>query len=80
MIVHFQKSTAVHQCMALLQAVLVSVPPHKFIRPPLWYCQLQKIRKYDFRVCPNGIFISSFIEIHPAVGVNHADGQTDMAT
>jgi hypothetical protein len=71
----FQKFITVHHHMALLQVALVSIPPHKFIRPPCWYYQLQEIVKYDFWVVPNGITsIPNFIQIHPVVlELNHVD-------
>jgi hypothetical protein len=65
--------------MTLLQEALVSISPHKFVRPPCLYYRLHETEKYDFRVDPNGIIsISNFIQIRPAVlELNHADRQTD---
>jgi hypothetical protein len=54
--------------MALLQAALVSIPPHKFVRLPCWYYRLSEIEKYDFRAVPNGITSTqNFIQIRPTV-------------
>jgi hypothetical protein len=77
-VVYFPKSITLHHCMALLQVALVSNLPHKFVRPPFWCYRSKEIKKYDFRVDPNGImFIQSFIQIRPAVlDLNHADRQT----
>jgi hypothetical protein len=47
---------------------LLSTPPHKFVRQPRQYYQLQEIRKYEFRVDPSGITsISNFIQVRQAV-------------
>jgi hypothetical protein len=47
-----RKSVSIHHCVALLQVVLVSIPPQKFVHPPCWYYQLQEIEKYEFRANP----------------------------
>jgi hypothetical protein len=54
---------------------LVSIPSHKFVRPPCWYYQLQDTKEHEFRVVSNDITsIPNFIQISPAVlEVNHAD-------
>jgi hypothetical protein len=39
---------------SILEA-LRSLPPHKFVRLPYWYCPLQKIKKHDFRMASNGV-------------------------
>jgi hypothetical protein len=36
----FRKSITTPRYMALLQVALVSIPPHKFVRPPCWYYRL----------------------------------------
>jgi hypothetical protein len=61
--------------MALLQVVLVSIPPHKFVCLPCWYYQLLEIEKYNFRVHLKVITsIPNFIQIRPAVlELNHMD-------
>jgi hypothetical protein len=38
-----RKYITMHHCMALLQVALVSIPPHKFVRPPYWYYRLYEI-------------------------------------
>jgi hypothetical protein len=75
----FRKSITLHHCMPLLQVALVSIPPHRFVRPPCWYYRLFDIKKYDFRVDTGGIpSIPNFIQIRPSVlELNHADRQTD---
>jgi hypothetical protein len=74
-----RKSITVYHCMILLQVALVSVPPHVFVLSPCWYYRLHEIKKYDFRVDPDGIMsIPNFIQICPAVlELNHADRRTD---
>jgi hypothetical protein len=74
----FRKSITIHHCTALLQVALVSIPPHKFVRPPCWYYQLREIVKYDFRVVPNGITVMpNFTQIRQAVlELNHVDRET----
>jgi hypothetical protein len=59
----------------------VSTPPHEFVCPPCWYYQLQEIKKYDFRVDPNGITsIPNFIQ-NPSSGSRvESCGQTDRQT
>jgi hypothetical protein len=53
----------------------VSIPPHKFVRPPCWYYLLKEIENYDFRVFPNGITsIPDFIQVRPDVFLlNHTE-------
>jgi hypothetical protein len=65
-----------------LQVALVSLPPHKFVRPPCWYFWMYEIEEYDFTVAPNGMTpILNFIQIRPAVlELNHTDRQTDMTS
>jgi hypothetical protein len=60
-----------------MQVALVSIPPHKFVRPPCWYCRLQEIEKYGFKVVPDGITsLPNFIQMRPAVlELNHTDRQ-----
>jgi hypothetical protein len=36
-VLYFPKAITIHHCMALLQVALVSIPPHKFVRPPCLY-------------------------------------------
>jgi hypothetical protein len=82
MVCIFQTSLIIHHCMALLQVVLVSIPPHKFVHPPCWYYRLEKIVKYDFRVVPNCITsIPNFIQIRPVVlELNHVNRHTDRTS
>jgi hypothetical protein len=81
-VLYFRKCITIHHSMALLQVVLVSIPPHKFVRPPCWYYRLQEVEKHDFKVDPNGITsIQNFIQTLPvALELNHGDRQTDMTS
>jgi hypothetical protein len=66
--------------MALLQVVLLSIRPYKFVRPPYWYYLFLEIQVYGSGVVPNGrTSIPSFIQFRPAVfQLNHTDRQTEM--
>jgi hypothetical protein len=57
---------------------LVSIPPHKFVRPPSWYYWLYVIEKYHFRIVSNGMkSIPKFIQIRPAfLESNHTERRT----
>jgi hypothetical protein len=39
-VLYFPEIKTIHHCKALLQVALVSIPPHKFVRPPCWYYRL----------------------------------------
>jgi hypothetical protein len=78
----FRKSITVRHCNALLQVTLVSIPPHKFVRPPCWYYGLYEIAKNGFRTVSIGITsVPNFIQIRLAVlELNRAERRADMTS
>jgi hypothetical protein len=60
----------------------LSIPLHKFPRPPFYCSRWSEIENYDFRVVPNGTTsIPSFIQIPPVVfELYHADGRKHRRT
>lgn len=80
----FQKSVTIYHFKTLFYEKLLSISPHKLVRPPCWYYQLQKIAKHYFRVDPaqsQNVYIK-FNRNQAVLQFNHGgrwmDGQTDM--
>lgn len=60
--------------MAVLQVALMSIPAHKFLRPPYWYCELYETENCGLRLVqvtqhPYQILSKSLLRV---LDLNHA--------